>query len=73
MKGNARMNGAERTRTRVPTTRHGKATDRPETKREARLRRRTKQYELYATGPVAEKRKTEGSYTETHRPGSLSK
>lgn len=46
---------------------------RPLTKGQARLARRVKQFELYATGAVAEKRKTEGSYTEVYRPGSLNK
>lgn len=46
---------------------------RPMTKAQARLARRVKQFELYATGAVAEKRKTEGSYTQVYRPGSLNK
>lgn len=51
----------------------GQHKQRPMTKAQARLARRLKQFELYATGAVAEKRKTEGSYTEVHRPGSLNK
>lgn len=46
---------------------------RPMTKAQSRLARRVKQFELYATGAVADKRKNEGSYTEVYRPGSLSK
>lgn len=46
---------------------------RPMTKAQARLARRVKQFELYNTGPVAEKRKTEGSYTQVYRPGSNNK
>lgn len=46
---------------------------RPMTKAQARLARRVKQFELYATGAVADKRKTEGSYTQVYRPGSLNK
>lgn len=46
---------------------------RPMTKGQARLARRIKQFELYNTGAVADKRKTEGSYTQVYRPGSLNK
>lgn len=89
MKGNAKRNGEARTRQLNPHsvaggTGSGRITDpedprlkehkqRPMTKAQARLARRVKQFELYATGAVADKRKTEGSYTEVYRPGSLNK
>ena len=78
MKGNGIRNGEDRTSNRVPTMRldrktgEYKATDRPETKAEARLRRRQKDFADTFSSGSSGKAETK-SHFQVHKPGSNNK